>query len=81
MTPRTFPGTVSAEVTGMLLWILIMWVGFSVACALVVGRFIASGDGRYLGEEGDRCLKNPSGQMEIPFTMDAEPRPMAAQAR
>ncbi|MGD0659872.1 MAG: hypothetical protein ABSD38_17575 [Syntrophorhabdales bacterium] len=65
----------------MLLWILTMWVGFSVACALVVGKCIASVDGRWSGEEVHSCLKNPSGQMEIPFTMAHEPRRMALEAQ
>ncbi|HUJ89003.1 MAG TPA: hypothetical protein VLX12_02320 [Syntrophorhabdales bacterium] len=64
----------------MLLWILIMWVGFSVACGLVVGKFIASVERKWSREEVHQCLENPSGPMEIPFTLSAEPRQMAVEA-
>jgi hypothetical protein len=64
----------------MLLWIFVMWTGLSVACALIVGKFVASVNGRWSNEEFHSCLKNPIGQMEIPFTMSSEPRQMAPQA-
>jgi hypothetical protein len=64
----------------MLLLILMVWTGLSVACALAVGRFFASLDRRWLSEELHSGAKNPSVEVEIPYTMSAEPRQMAVQA-
>ena len=37
-------GTISEWFSGMMVWILIMWTGLSVAFALTVGKIIASVD-------------------------------------
>ena len=67
-------------VRGMLFWIPIMWPGLSVACALVVGKLIASVDRGWSSEELKSCLQNPSVDVAVSYTMSVEPRQMSAQA-
>ena len=64
----------------MVLWILVIWAVLSVACALAAGRFMASVDRRWLGQEGHPCLKNPSGRVEIPYTTSTGPGQMPEEA-
>ena len=64
----------------MLFWILIMQPGLSVACALVVGKLIASVDKGWPSQELKSCPQNPSVDVAVSDTMSVEPRQMAVQA-